>query len=381
MIAEKFTPTAVTTFFPVIETEVIDFLRRFESDPIGYKTNMHRLFSSMTINLVYGYRVTTDNDPFVAAIEHAAYLTGKYALGAVPVDFLPILRFLPAWFPGAGFVSHAKETDIVIQGLCDELFELSKKQRTAGTAGPSLMMQWYEDFESSQLPGVTFDDLKMTGFCTYIAGVETTESTLLTFFIMIIHNPEVAKAAQTELDSFMAEEGRLPTLQDRKQLPGIDRVLKETYRISSPAPMSIPHTSQKDDEYNGMFIPGGSMIMPNIWNMMNDEKVYPNPREFNPDRFKDDGSDRILDPSDVIFGFGRRICPGRHFADSALWLAIANVLAVFDILPPTDPKTGDEVMPKIEFTSAVTIHPKPFDCRVVPRSTKYLALLQGTGDI
>lgn len=44
----------------------------------------------MILNLVYGYRVATDNDPHVAAIEHAAYLTAKYTLGAVPVDFLPI---------------------------------------------------------------------------------------------------------------------------------------------------------------------------------------------------------------------------------------------------------------------------------------------------
>lgn len=47
----------------------------------------------MTINLVYGYRVASDNDPYVAAIEHAAYLTAKYTPGAVPVDFLPIRMF------------------------------------------------------------------------------------------------------------------------------------------------------------------------------------------------------------------------------------------------------------------------------------------------
>ncbi|KLO17820.1 cytochrome P450 [Schizopora paradoxa] len=384
MIAEKFTPTAVKTFFPVIETEVNDFLRRFESDPLGYKTNMHRLFSSMTINLVYGYRVTTDNDPYVASIEHAAYLTAKYTPGAVPVDFLPILRFLPAWFPGAGFVSHAKETDVLIQGLCDELNGIVTKQRTAGTAAPSLMAQWQEDYENSELPGVSYEDLKLTGFCTYVAGVETTESTLLTFFIMIIHHPEVAKAAQIELDAFIAEEGRLPSLQDRPRLPYIDCILKETFRASSPAPMSIPHVSQNDDEYEGMFIPGGSMIMSNIWygNMMNDESVYPSPSDFNPERFiQKDGDAPILDPTDVVFGFGRRICPGRHFADSALWLAIASVLSVYDILPPIHPKTGKEVLPKIEFTSAVTIHPKPFDCRVIPRSAKHLALLHGAGDL
>ncbi len=102
----------------------------------------------MTLNLVYGYRVTTYNDPYVAAVEHATYMATKYVIGAVPVDFLPIctwrcqnaarirshnfaVRFLPEWFPGAGFVKHAKETDIVIQGLCDELFDFVKKQKVS----------------------------------------------------------------------------------------------------------------------------------------------------------------------------------------------------------------------------------------------------------
>lgn len=38
----------------------------------------------------------------------------------------------------------------------------------AGTAGPSLMAQWQEDYESSQLPGVSYEDMKLLGLCTYV---------------------------------------------------------------------------------------------------------------------------------------------------------------------------------------------------------------------
>lgn len=48
------------------------------------------------------------------------------------------------------------------------------------------------------------------------------------------------------------------------------------------------------------------------------------------------------------------ICPGRFFADKLLWMTIANVLALFDILPPLHPVTGDAVMPEENFTSGAT---------------------------
>ena len=48
-----------------------------------------------------------------------------------------------------------------------------------------------------------------------------------------------------------------------------------------------------------------------------------------------------------------RSCPGRHFADDLVWLSIATVLAVFDIVPAIDSKSGEPIMPKVEFESAV----------------------------
>ena len=48
-----------------------------------------------------------------------------------------------------------------------------------------------------------------------------------------------------------------------------------------------------------------------------------------------------------------RSCPGRYFADDLVWLSIATVLAVFDIVPAIDSKSGEPIMPKVEFESAV----------------------------
>jgi hypothetical protein len=70
--------------------------------------------------------------------------------------------------------------------------------------------------------------------------------------------------------------------------------------------------------------------------MLHDETVYPDPFTFNPDRFFNSKTRRVdftrqPDPSIACWGFGRRACPGRHLAFSAIWLAIASLVSAFDI--------------------------------------------------
>ena len=88
---------------------------------------------------------------------------------------------------------------------------------------------------------------------------------------------------------------------------------------------------------------------------MHDESVYPEPATFNPDRFLyPDGSPNpnVRDPSVAAFGFGRRKCPGRYLAVESLWLAIANILAVYEIRKAIGPD-GQEITPAGEYVNGV----------------------------
>lgn len=75
--------------------------------------------------------------------------------------------------------------------------------------------------------------------------------------------PEVQRQAQKELDQVLG--GRLPRIADRGQLPYVEALVKEVLRWHPIAPMGLPHMSTEDDEYDGHFIPKGSLILPNIW--------------------------------------------------------------------------------------------------------------------
>ena len=78
--------------------------------------------------------------------------------------------------------------------------------------------------------------------------------------------------------------------------------------------------------------------------------MYPNPEVFDPERFVNPSKPEVLQHVDSVWGFGRRICPGKTFAESNLWLVIANTIAVMDVRKATD-EDGNPITPAAEFES------------------------------
>lgn len=94
---------------------------------------------------------------------------------------------------------------------------------------------------------------------------------------------------------------------------------------------------------------------------------------FNPERFLSTNPEP--DPGNFVFGFGRRICPGRLLADTSLFLNIAQSLAAFKISKPVD-ASGVLVEPELRWEPGVVSHPAPYKVEVRPRSEKHAALIK-----
>ena len=90
------------------------------------------------------------------------------------------------------------------------------------------------------------------------------------------------------------------------------------------------HAVTEDDWYKGYFIPKDSVIMLNWWAIHYDEKRFPNPEEFIPDRYFDKklpAADYISHPDPYerdhfTYGAGRRSCPGVHLAEKSMVLSL-----------------------------------------------------------
>jgi len=190
------------------------------------------------------------------------------------------------------------------------------------------------------------------------------------FFLAMALNLTAQTKAQDEIDRVVGH-GRLPDFPDQGSLPYVSAVLKETLRWHSPTPQGLAHLQTKDDVYNNFHLPKGSMVMGNIWEILHDPLVYDEPMKFKPERFLRDGKLECItnDPSRAAFGFGRRSCPGRALAEQSLWLAFAQVLAMYSIRPL------DESL-RAKFTSGSISHPMPFKCSILPRSSHSVILLE-----
>ncbi|CUA74191.1 O-methylsterigmatocystin oxidoreductase [Rhizoctonia solani] len=200
-------------------------------------------------------------------------------------------------------------------------------------------------------------------------GSDTTVSSLKTFVLAMLLFPECQAKAQGEIDRVIGS-SRLPTFDDKDQLPYVNNLINEVMRWQPVTPLAVPHACTQDDVYRNYRIPKGAIVIGNVWSMSRNAEVYKNPEDFNPDRFLDPQVPKI-----PAFGFGRRLCPGIHYAEASIFITVTSILAAYTITKAKD-ENGEEITPSTEgVAESVVYHPKPFKCVFTPRSEKHRELI------
>ncbi|KAG9074359.1 hypothetical protein FS749_014092 [Ceratobasidium sp. UAMH 11750] len=213
------------------------------------------------------------------------------------------------------------------------------------------------------------DYVRELAFILFAGGTDTVTNAMLVFFTAMLLFPEVQAKAQREIDLVVGP-NRLPTMEDRDRLPYVGRLAEEVLRWRPVAPNALPHVCYKDDIYKGYRIPKGAVVIGNVWAMCHNPEVYNDPETFEPDRFLDPSV-----PPSPTFGFGRRLCPGIHYAKSTLFICVASILATFDIKMAKDSQ-GEDIVPGSETENDLLFRPMPFKFKLVPRSSSHEHLVR-----
>ncbi|KZT32144.1 cytochrome P450 [Sistotremastrum suecicum HHB10207 ss-3] len=334
---------------------------------------------ALILRIGYGYPVEDQNDPFVAVADVAMDAFSKSTEpGVWLVDFVPILKHIPPWFPFLSFPQTAVKWKQMLDDLINKPHDWAVEQMAKGVAQPSLTKTLLDNFDKAPTRSIE-DDIKLSTAALYARGSDTTVSSTYSFFLAMVMYPEAQARARKEIDVVLRNE-RLPSFLDRQagKMPYLEALCKEVLRWAPVVPAGIPHVTRKDDQYRGWQIPAGSLVISNIWGISRDDKVYQDPYTFRPERFltKVQGGDCEteddipLDPFSFCFGYGRRICPGRNLAELSTWISAAMTLSVFNIQPH-----NNETL-KVEYTRGVITHPEPFKCCLTVRGPKAEALVR-----
>ncbi|KAF5385582.1 hypothetical protein D9757_006772 [Collybiopsis confluens] len=362
----------IDRFHPTQYKEVQLFLRRLFTTPSDFMEHTTALSQRNIYTAVYGLDIEANHYIARKTAKTLEEISKMLLPGAFPLlAHLPWLQFLPSWFPGCGFKHFAKQVGESLDEIWSLPFDLAVDNLKYGK-GSSLIADLAISLEHK---GEELHELKSMGLMSALAGADTTGASISSFILAMILHPDVQAKGQAEIDQVVGTD-RLPTFQDRKSLPYVESIYREVMRLYPPLPLCVSHASIEDDVYRDCFIPKGCIVIPNIWAMNRDPERYPDPNAFRPERFYELPKGPFTGIDDIsAFGFGRRICPGRHMADNTVWLTFASVLATFNLGKARD-EAGSEIEVSGEFTNAFFCHPKPYKCSIVPRfpSAKELIL-------
>lgn len=370
---------AVTQFHRLQEKQTRSLLRRLldvsgQSRPFEtVKAEIFFTMASSMFQLAYGYHLQGNRDPVFRNLQEAVHL-GMMAVMFTNfyVNLFPALARVPDWFPGTGWKRTIREWRERKERAINAPFEWTRAQVDKGVAELSILGELLQDHDltSALDPEEKDTRLKELGVALFAGGTDTTSTALVSFIAAMILHPQIQAKAQDEIDTVLGP-ATLPTIADQERLPYVNRVILELMRWHPVAPTAIPHMCLQDDNYRGYDIPRNTVVIGNLWAISRDEQFYNEPEVFNPDRFLDPNV-----PSLPSFGWGRRKCPGMHFGEASLFLAVTSLLATYTFSKKKD-ESGKEIEPKIESTSnAIVFELKPFEFEFQPRSEKHHRLIQ-----
>ncbi len=295
--------------------------------PIGQQFAIHPQMRAITfetiIRTVFGF---ADDEPSTELRRLLLKIFALYSSGLGTLFSLPAMRIdAGPWSPWGRAVRLTRKIDSI-------LYAEFARRRSDGVAGRAdilsmLLAARYED--GQPLPdGVIRDEM----YTLMLAGHETTAATMAWVINRLVTNPDVMERARAEV--FLVFSVSSPAPLDSShvgKLRYIEAVINETMRLDPVVP-NIGRGLTKSMTIAGRQLPAGVTIAPCIYLVHRRPELWPNPDQFNPDRFLES---RQSPYAFFPFGGGARRCLGAAFATYQMKIVIAQILSRVELKPVT----------------------------------------------
>nr|ATG29973.1 CYP76AA68 [Taxus chinensis] len=335
---ELFSPTRLQALQPLRRDQVFHTIRLiFEERGKAVNIGNMAFYTSVNLlgNMVFSTNLFDPHKP--ASVGFKDTIRKIMKLGGTPnlADYFPFLGFLDPQ-------GLRRQTAKYMKGIYD-FFDLLIQERLAARSKNLEKKDSEKDFLDILLD-FRSEDFTLVGVRAliaelFIAGTETTTTTIEWVMAEFIRNPQKMQKVQRELDEMVSGNRRVEE-SDLDRLSYLHAAVKEIFRLHPTAPLLLPHKAESACEMEGFVIPKDSQVMVNVWAMGRDPAIWKNPLEFIPERFLE-GENGKMDYKGqnfelIPFGAGRRICVGLPLASRMVHLVVASLLHSFQWTLPNE---------------------------------------------
>ncbi|KAH8093929.1 cytochrome P450 [Cristinia sonorae] len=370
---------ACVAHMPLQHAEASQLMYDLLKEPENFFTHIRRYSSSLILSVAFGLRCPRYKNSYISRffVVQRENDTIFGPGGTPPLDIFPILKYVPERW--AKWKTVAKRIKHHHRALWFDLLAVVEKRISDGKRQGCFM----EDMRDRQgRDGFDRNSVAFIGSNLMEAGSDTTSIVLQWFMSMMTAYPEVRKRAQKEIDEVVGS-SRSPTFDDWDSLPYVQAIIKEVHRFRPIVPQLLPHRNTEDTVIDGYVIPSGSTVFINFWGINHDPEAFDHPEVFNPDRFirsefgTREGADNFGRRDDLLFGSGRRSCPGMDLAVNSIKINAMNLLWGFDFDLAQDASGKPIPIDLNDTTDGVLLTQKPFKCVITPRSSKHVEVMRG----
>jgi len=257
-----------------------------------------------------------------SVIATVADAMSRYSMAAT-AQITSVVR-LPGWFPGSS-QSQIERARRKLEPIVDAAIR-DRRQRPATSPDLLDLLLGAVD-ESGDGRGLSDRQARAEAVSMYFAGHHTAAATLTWTLYLLSQNPPVERRLFAEIDGVLGD--RTPNPADLPRLPYTEQVLKESMRIYPPAWNLFLREAVEPVEIGGYTIPRGGWVFIFPWVLHHDERLFPDPWRFDPERFTPKNAERIPIGAYIPLGLGGHACLGGRMAMAALHLMLPALLQRF----------------------------------------------------
>uniref|UniRef100_A0A7N6FIX8 Cytochrome P450 2K1-like n=1 Tax=Anabas testudineus TaxID=64144 RepID=A0A7N6FIX8_ANATE len=327
---------------------LLEVFKNFKGEAFDTTHSVNSSVSNIICSIIYGSRFEYDDPKFTSMVDVA---NKRIELTGSPlIQMYNIYPWMFKWLP------VRREIHKINNFIKEENFPIFRRLKE--TLSPQMCRGFVDAFlvrqQSLEESGNTSshfhdENLMMTVQNMFVAGTETTSTTLRWGLLLMAKYPKIQDQVQEEISRVIGS--RQVQVEDRKNLPFTDAVIHETQRLANIVPMALPHKVTRDFNFQGYFLKKGTTVYPLLTSVLYDETEWEKPHSFYPAHFLDKDGKFVKRDAFMPFSAGRRICLGESLARMELFIFFTTLLQHFRFTPPPGvPEEELDLTPRVGFT-------------------------------